>query len=89
MGRGYYDDTNASKPLVGSRPAVDAHDSAAPSVRPRVGGYELCAKIADGGMASVYVARRVEGPNAGEVVAIKRIRDEFARNREFVGMFLD
>jgi serine/threonine protein kinase len=55
----------------------------------RLGGYELRAKIADGGMAEVHVARRIDGPHAGEVVAIKTIREEFARNKEFVTMFTD
>jgi serine/threonine protein kinase len=55
----------------------------------RLGGYELRAKIADGGMAEVHVARRIDGPRAGEVVAIKTIREEFARNKEFVTMFTD
>ncbi len=73
--------------------ALSAEETARPpSDRPsgrRLGGYELRAKIADGGMAEVHVARRVAGPRAGEVVAIKTIRDPFARNREFVTMFLD
>jgi eukaryotic-like serine/threonine-protein kinase len=55
----------------------------------RLGGYELRAKIADGGMAEVYVGRRIGGHGAGEVVAIKTIREQFARNREFVTMFMD
>lgn len=55
----------------------------------RLGGYELCAKIADGGMATVHVARRVDGPNAGEIVAIKMIREEFSKNPEFLTMFMD
>jgi serine/threonine protein kinase len=58
-----------------------------PSLPPpsRVGRYQVLAKIADGGMAAVYVARRDDG----EIVAIKRIREEFARNREFLTMLLD
>ena len=36
-------------------------------------------------MAAVYVARRDDG----EIVAIKRIREEFARNQEFLTMLLD
>ena len=40
-------------------------------------------------MAEVYVAQRLDGPGAGEVVAIKMIREQFARNREFVTMFMD
>jgi serine/threonine-protein kinase len=49
----------------------------------------LQAKIADGGMAAVFVARRLEGPMAGELVAIKMIRDQYASNRDFVTMFTD
>jgi serine/threonine protein kinase len=69
-------------------------DKAAASVQQpaptrRLGGYELRAKIADGGMAEVYVAQRVLGPGAGEVVAIKMIREQFARSREFATMFMD
>jgi serine/threonine-protein kinase len=54
------------------------------------------AKIADGGMAAVFVARRLASPapgphstNRDEVVAIKMIRDDFAKNEEFVTMFMD
>ena len=36
-------------------------------------------------MAAVYVARRDDG----EIVALKMIRDEFARNKEFLTMLLD
>jgi eukaryotic-like serine/threonine-protein kinase len=63
--------------------------AASQSLARRLGRYELRAKIADGGMAEVHVARRVDGPGAGEVVAIKTIREQFARNKEFVTMFLD
>jgi serine/threonine-protein kinase len=62
---------------------VSAHKrSLAPS---RLGRYEVRAKIADGGMAAVYVARRDDG----EVVAIKMIREEFARSADFLTMLLD
>ncbi|HEY6463620.1 MAG TPA: serine/threonine protein kinase, partial [Polyangiaceae bacterium] len=53
--------------------------------RGRLGRYDVLAKIADGGMAAVYVARRDDG----ELVALKRIRDDFARNKEFLTMLLD
>jgi len=70
-------------------------DHAAPPFR--LGRYEVRAKIADGGMAAVYVARRAEGGAAaapaqgqpGELVAVKMVREEFARNKEFLTMFLD
>jgi eukaryotic-like serine/threonine-protein kinase len=60
------------------------HGSVFPS-RGRLGRYDVLAKIADGGMAAVYVARRDDG----EIVALKRIRDDFARNKEFLTMLLD
>jgi serine/threonine-protein kinase len=73
--------------------ALTAEDKAGPASERgpnrRLGGYELRAKIADGGMAEVYVGRRVAGLGAGEVVAIKTIREQYARNREFVTMFMD
>jgi len=51
----------------------------------RLGRYEVRAKIADGGMAVLHVARRDDG----EIVALKMIRDELSRNDEFLTMFLD
>jgi serine/threonine protein kinase len=56
---------------------------------PRLGRYEVRAKIGDGGMASVYLARRTDGAGADRVVAVKVIKDEFSKNPEFVTMFLD
>ncbi len=73
--------------------ALTAEETAGPTpdrgTLRRLGGYELRAKIADGGMAEVHVGRRISGPGAGEVVAIKTIREQFARNKEFVTMFMD
>jgi serine/threonine-protein kinase len=57
--------------------------SSAPPL-PNLGPYDVRGKIADGGMAAVYVAKR-----ADRLVAIKVIRDEFARTKEFRTMFLD
>jgi serine/threonine protein kinase len=51
----------------------------------RLGRYDVRAKIADGGMAAVYVARRDDG----EIVAIKMIREEFSRKNDFLTMLLD
>ncbi|MBV9948088.1 MAG: serine/threonine protein kinase, partial [Myxococcales bacterium] len=53
----------------------------------RVGDYEVCAPIAEGGMASVWLARSIAAPE--RLVALKVIKPEFARNQEFVAMFLD
>jgi eukaryotic-like serine/threonine-protein kinase len=79
--------------LIPSTRAVNAeeksHASPDRGAPRRLGKYELRAKIADGGMAEVHVARRVDGRRSGEVVAIKTIREQFARNKEFVTMFMD
>lgn len=61
----------------------------AASIPTRLGPYEVGAKIGGGGMASVYVGRRIEGTPKDEIVALKLIRDELAKDREYVAMFLD
>jgi len=68
------------------RPPVTS-GSAPPLVSPplmRLGPYEVRARIAEGGMAAVYVASR-----DGQLVALKMIREEYVRNEEFLKMFLD
>jgi len=63
----------------------DDQASTLPPQSARVGRYRVLAKIADGGMAAVYVARRDDG----EIVALKRIREDFARSADFLTMLLD
>jgi len=63
--------------------------SAQSGVPERLGPYEVGAKIGGGGMASVYVGRRVAGEPDGEIVAIKLIRDDLAREEQYGHMFLD
>jgi len=60
----------------------------------RLGRYEVRAKVAEGGMATIYLGRRADdadGKSGGPdgPVALKVIKDEFALNREFLDMFLD
>jgi serine/threonine protein kinase len=55
----------------------------------RLGRYEVRAKIAEGGMATVFVGRIVGPQGVERVCALKVIRDEFSLNRDFVNMFLD
>lgn len=56
---------------------------------PQLGRYEVCAKLADGGMATLYLGR-LHGPGGFErPVALKVIKDEYLENKEFVSMFLD
>ena len=62
--------------------------SASPQPPSRLGPYEVGAKIAGGGMATVYIGRKIE---AGQehLVALKVIRDELAHDETFIHMFLD
>ncbi|MGZ3438716.1 MAG: serine/threonine-protein kinase, partial [Polyangia bacterium] len=54
-----------------------------------VGGYELLQRLAVGGMAEVFLARRA-GPDGFEKrVALKRILPHLAKQQDFVAMFLD
>jgi serine/threonine-protein kinase len=51
----------------------------------RLGDYEVLAPIAEGGMASVWLGRSA----AGELVALKVIREDHGRNKDFVAMLVD
>ncbi|MEO7109392.1 MAG: serine/threonine-protein kinase [Polyangiaceae bacterium] len=58
----------------------------------QLGRYEVGAKIAGGGMASVFLgrAKSADGDKSPEkVVALKLVRQEFAGKAEFNDMFLD
>jgi serine/threonine protein kinase len=51
------------------------------------GEYEVLAPISEGGMASVWLGRARTRPE--RLVALKFVRPEFERNKDFVVMFLD
>jgi serine/threonine-protein kinase len=55
----------------------------------RLGPYELVRRIATGGMAEVYLARRAGPHGFQKMVAVKRILPQFARDQDFVAMFVD
>ncbi|HEY8038389.1 MAG TPA: serine/threonine-protein kinase, partial [Polyangiaceae bacterium] len=55
----------------------------------RLGPYELLRRIATGGMAEVYLARRAGPHGFQKIVAVKRILPQFARDPDFVAMFVD
>jgi hypothetical protein len=57
-----------------------------PSSR-RLGEYEILAPISQGGMGSVSLGRPTARPN--ELVALKVIRAEHGRNKDFVAMLVD
>ncbi|MDP9036069.1 MAG: serine/threonine protein kinase [Myxococcota bacterium] len=55
----------------------------------RLGPYELIQRLATGGMAEVYLARRAGPHGFQKTVAVKRILPQFARDADFVAMFVD
>jgi serine/threonine protein kinase len=58
--------------------------------RPRlIGRYALFGEIASGGMATVHFGRLVGPVGFSRTVAIKRLHPQFAKDPEFVSMFLD
>jgi eukaryotic-like serine/threonine-protein kinase len=54
-----------------------------------VGRYVLHAELASGGMATVHLGRLLGQVGFARTVAIKRLHQNYARDREFVSMFLD
>jgi serine/threonine protein kinase len=58
-----------------------------------LGGYELIAKLATGGMAEIFLARRRGSVSAaapkGDLVVVKRILPHLAEDDHFVTMFRD
>jgi eukaryotic-like serine/threonine-protein kinase len=58
--------------------------------RGTIGGrYALCGEIASGGMATVHIARQLGAAGFARIVAVKRLHERYARDPEFVAMFLD
>jgi serine/threonine-protein kinase len=54
-----------------------------------IGRYVLCDEIAAGGMATVHFGRLVGPVGFSRTVAIKRLHPQFAKDPEFVSMFVD
>lgn len=55
----------------------------------QLGPYELVSRLASGGMAEVYVARRSGAWGFSKTVALKRILPQHTRDPSFVAMFVD
>src|SRR5215471_4471446 len=55
----------------------------------RLGPYELVQRIATGGMAEVYLARRAGPHGFQKIVAVKRILPQLSRDPDFTAMFVD
>jgi serine/threonine protein kinase len=60
----------------------------APGAR-TVGRYALSDEIARGGMATVHIGRVVGSAGFARTVAIKRLHPQYARDPDFVAMFVD
>jgi serine/threonine-protein kinase len=70
--------------------AIDVRGVASGHARCRqLGRYLLCDEIASGGMASVHLGCVVGAGGFTRTVAIKQLFPQFARDAEFVAMFLD
>ncbi len=81
------------QPHIPPHPTVDDADFEDSAViggrRGVIGKYQLCFRLASGGMARVYLAR-IQGPAGFEkLVALKRIHSHLADQPEFIEMFLD
>ncbi len=55
----------------------------------RFGKYVLIRKLAEGGMAEIYLAKQLGAEGFERDVVIKCMLDHFTQSREFVSMFLD
>lgn len=68
-------------------PPASGRPSVLPSRPTRLGRFDVLAKIAGGGMASIYLARAANSP---DVVALKVMRQDMSEADEnFVRMFID
>jgi len=64
-------------------------DSAVASAPRIIGRYAIYDDIASGGMATVHLGRLIGPVGFSRTVAIKRLHPQFAKDPEFVSMFLD
>ncbi len=55
----------------------------------RLGSYEVVAQLTSGGMATLFLARRVGAAGFARPVALKVVQPELARDPHFVRMFID
>ncbi|MBM4363426.1 MAG: serine/threonine protein kinase, partial [Deltaproteobacteria bacterium] len=54
-----------------------------------IGRYALCGKLASGGMATVHFGRLLGPAGFSRTVAVKCLHPQYAKDPEFVAMFLD
>src|SRR5262245_36915719 len=70
-------------------PARGPGDSQPPSALGVVGRYAIHGKLASGSMATVHFGRLLGPAGFSRPMAIKRLNPSFAKDPEFVAMFLD
>jgi serine/threonine-protein kinase len=75
-------------PLPSVLPAMPSPDELLQSAR-QVGRCELFAEIAHGGMATIHLGRWVGAGGFAKTVAVKALHAQYARDPDFVKMFLD
>ncbi|MFO0723794.1 MAG: serine/threonine-protein kinase [Myxococcota bacterium] len=56
---------------------------------PRLGRYQVLSKLAQGGMAEIFLAKALGVMGFERLVAIKLIHSQLTRDQEFVKMFID
>ncbi|RPI99658.1 MAG: serine/threonine protein kinase, partial [Deltaproteobacteria bacterium] len=53
------------------------------------GDYRIVKKIATGGMAEVFLAKKMGARGFEKLLAIKRVLPQFSENEDFISMFID
>ncbi len=69
--------------------AVESTENELPSGTQVLRRYSVVGKLAQGGMAEVYLARQVGPAGYQKLVVIKRVRPHLANDQDFVGMFVN
>ena len=84
---------DSPEPASGEAPVIDGPAATVPLSAPSSGGqgygpYQLLERVAVGGMAEVFRAKRTGVEGFEKVVAVKRILSHLSDNKEFVDMFI-
>jgi len=81
----------ASRSALGDIFHVESPSPGSPSIEPgaKLDRYEILCRIAEGGMASVWIARLTGGHGFEKLVAIKTILPKFAEDERFQKMFIE
>ncbi|HET7710962.1 MAG TPA: TonB family protein [Thermoanaerobaculia bacterium] len=83
------DRIHAAEPLLTRPERVEETEESEPVDGVRFGPYVLLEKIATGGMAEVWKARRSGVEGFQKIVAIKKILPHLSDNEDFIEMFVD